>query len=84
MENKATEGSLPLHELKIGQRGTIVRVGGKGPAKHRMMDMGLVAGTEVKVERVAPLGDPIEIKIKGYHLSLRKEEAVQVYVEVIE
>jgi len=84
MENKATERSLPLHELKIGQRGTIVRVGGKGPAKRRMMDMGLVAGTEVKVERVAPLGDPIEIKIKGYHLSLRKEEAVQVQVEVLE
>jgi len=84
MENKATERSLPLHELKIGQRGTIVRVGGEGPAKRRMMDMGLVAGTEVKVERVAPLGDPIEIKIKGYHLSLRKEEAVQVQVEVLE
>ena len=84
MENKATEGSLPLHELKIGQCGTIVRVGGKGPAKRRMVNMGLVAGSEVKVERVAPLGDPIEIKIKGYHLSLRKEEAVQVYVEMIE
>jgi len=84
MENKATERSLPLHELKIGQRGTIVRVGGEGPAKRRMMDMGLVAGTEVEVERVAPLGDPIEIKIKGYHLSLRKEEAVQVQVEVLE
>jgi len=84
MENKATERSLPLHELKIGQRGTIVRVGGEGPAKRRMMDMGLVAGTEVEVERVAPLGDPIEIKIKGYHLSLRKEEAVHVYVGVIE
>jgi len=84
MENKATERSLPLHELKIGQRGTIVRVGGEGPAKRRMLDMGLVAGTEVEVERVAPLGDPIEIKIKGYHLSLRKEEAVQVQVEVLE
>jgi len=82
MENKATERSLPLHELKIGQRGTIVQVGGKGPAKRRMMDMGLVAGTEVKVVRVAPLGDPIEFRIKGYSLSLRKSEACNVIVEV--
>ena len=82
MENKATERSLPLHELKIGQRGTILRVGGEGPAKRRMMDMGLVAGTEVKVVRVAPLGDPIEFRIKGYSLSLRRSEARNVTVEL--
>ena len=80
MENKTTERSLPLHELKIGQRGTILRVGGEGPAKRRMMDMGLVAGTEVKVVRVAPLGDPIEFRIKGYSLSLRRSEARNVTV----
>jgi len=47
------------------------------------MDMGVVPGTVVQVERVAPLGDPIEVILKGYHLSLRKEEAANVYVEVI-
>jgi ferrous iron transport protein A len=50
----------PVNELRVGQRGVVVRVGGKGPARRRMMDTGLVPGSEVKVVRVAPLGDPIK------------------------
>ena len=74
---------VSLHELKVGQRGIIVRVGGQGPVRRRMMDMGLVAGAEVKVVRVAPLGDPVEFEVKGYSLSLRKSEARNVTVEVM-
>ncbi len=73
---------VPLHELKVGQRGIVVRVGGQGPVRRRMMDMGLVTGAEVKVARVAPLGDPVEFEVKGYHLSLRKSEARNVIIEV--
>jgi DtxR family Mn-dependent transcriptional regulator len=73
---------IPLHKLKAGQRGIVVRVGGRGPARRRMMDMGLVPGSEVEVVRVAPLGDPIEFTVKGYSLSLRKSEAQNITVEV--
>ena len=72
----------PLNELKPRERGKIIRVGGGGGIHRRLLDMGLVSGSEVEVERVAPLGDPIEVKIKGYHLSLRKEEAANIQVEV--
>jgi Fe2+ transport system protein FeoA len=71
-----------LTDLKPGQRGTISKVGGSGQIRRRILDMGVVPQTEVGVERVAPLGDPIEVRIKGYHLSLRKEEAANIYVEV--
>ena len=73
-----------LAQLRPKEKGLIVRVGGSGPIHRRILDMGVVPSAEVLVERVAPLGDPIEIKIKGYHLSLRKEEAAQVYVEMAE
>ncbi len=81
-EMTETNSQIPLHELKVGQRGVIVHVSGKGPTKRRMMDMGLVPGSEVKVVRVAPLGDPIEFTVKGYSLSLRKSEASNVQVEI--
>jgi len=70
-----------LSELKCGEKGKIVKIGGGGGTRRRLLDMGLVSGSEVKMERVAPLGDPIEIKIKGYNLSLRKEEADSIQVE---
>ena len=79
---ESKNSQIPLHELKTGQRGIVVRVGGKGPAKRRMMDMGLVPGSEVEVVRVAPLGDPIEFTVKGYSLSLRKSEAGNIQVEI--
>ena len=72
----------PLNELRPKEKGRIVRVGGKGSIRRRFMDMGLVSGSEVEMERVAPLGDPIEFRIKGYHLTLRKEEAAKIQVEV--
>ncbi len=75
---------VPLNKLRVGQRGIVVRVGGKGQIRQRMMDMGLVPGSEVKVVRVAPLGDPVEFTVKGYNLSLRKSESAEIQVEVIE
>ena len=72
----------PLSEMKVGEEGKISRVGGSGQAHRRILDMGVIPQTMVKVERVAPMGDPIWIRLKGYNLSLRKEEAANVYVEV--
>jgi len=75
---------VTLDTLKVGQRGIVVHIEGQGPARRRMLDMGLVPGTEVKVVRVAPFGDPIEFQVKGYSLSLRKTEARNVIVEIDE
>jgi len=72
-----------LSELKPKERGTIVKVGGGGPVHRRILDMGVVPGTEVEIVRVAPLGDPVELLIRGYHLSLRKEEAREILVEKV-
>lgn len=74
----------PLSELGDGERGRVIKIGVVGGIRRRLMDMGLVAGSDVEMERVAPLGDPIEIKIKGYDLSLRKEVASRIEVEVME
>ena len=72
-----------LNELKRGEKGKILKIGGKGSIHRRLLDMGLVSGSEVEMQRVAPLGDPIEIKVKGYNLSLRREEAASIQVEVV-
>jgi len=72
----------PLNELKPGEKGKIVKVGGKGSIHRRILDMGVVSGVQVEVQRVAPLGDPIEIRVKGYNLTLRKEEAANIQVEL--
>ncbi|BDZ68113.1 FeoA family protein [Methanobacterium ferruginis] len=71
-----------LNNLKQGENGIIVAFKGKGNVRKHLMEMGLVRGSDIKVERVAPLGDPIEIKIKGYSLSLRKEDAKKVEIEI--
>jgi len=81
MQEKTIE-TKTLKDLKIGQTGVVVRVKGKGSIKQRMMDMGLVSGSKVSVIRVAPLGDPIEISLKGYNLSLRKSEAKDIVIEI--
>ncbi len=73
----------PLRELSSGEKGRIVRVAGSGSIRRRILDMGVVPDAVVEMERVAPLGDPVEIKIKGYHLSLRKDEASHIYVKVL-
>lgn len=70
-----------LRELKPGEKGKVTKISGAGSVYRRILDMGIVKGAEVEMERVAPLGDPIEVKIKGYHLSLRKGEAANIYVE---
>ena len=72
-----------LSELNRGEKGRIVKIGGTGSIRRRLLDMGLVSGSDIEMERVAPLGDPIEIKVKGYNLSLRKEEAANIQIEVI-
>jgi Fe2+ transport system protein FeoA len=70
-----------LSQLKEGESAKVVRVGGKGPFRRRIMEMGIVQGTDIHVEKYAPLKDPLEILIKGYHVSLRVEEAALVTVE---
>jgi ferrous iron transport protein A len=72
---------MTLADLKPGQSGKILRINLAGALKRRMMDMGVVAGTDVRVEKIAPLGDPIEVHIKSYQLSLRKGEAAKIEVE---
>ncbi len=71
-----------LDELKPGEKGRVVKTAGSGSVYRRILDMGIVKGAEIRVQRVAPLGDPIEVEIKGYHLSLRKNEAANIYMEV--
>ncbi len=70
-----------LKEVKIGQSAIIKKLHGEGAVKRRIMDMGLTKGTEVYVRKVAPLGDPLELTVRGYELSLRKEDAQWIEVE---
>ncbi len=70
-----------LKETKCGQNVTVVKLEGSGAVKRRMMDMGITKGTSIYVRKVAPLGDPVEITIRGYELSLRKHDAENVIVE---
>ncbi len=72
-----------LDKLKPGQKGKIKKIKGRGQVNKRIVDMGVTPGTLISVERVAPLGDPIETKVKGYHLSLRKDEASTITVEIV-
>ena len=70
-----------LKELKPGQSATIVKIGGEGAIKRRIMEMGITKGAEVAVRKVAPLGDPMEITVRGYELSLRKADAELIEVQ---
>ncbi|ACG74582.1 FeoA family protein [Anaeromyxobacter sp. K] len=72
-----------LASLSPGQRGHITAIRAAGALRRRLMDMGLLPGEEVRVEKVAPLGDPIEVTVKRYQLSLRKAEAEGIAVEVV-
>ncbi len=71
-----------LSEMKAGEKGKVSRIDGSGGVHRRILDMGLIPQTTVEVERIAPLGDPIWIRLRGYQLSLRKEEASRIYVEM--
>ena len=72
---------MDLSELKEGQTATVARVGGEGPFRRRLLEMGFLRGTDVYVEKYAPLRDPIELILKGYHVSLRIDEAARIQVE---
>jgi len=72
-----------LSDMKEGETGKIIRIGGNGALRRRILEMGLLKNSEVYVEKYAPLKDPIEVIVKGYHLSLRVNEASQIMVEKI-
>lgn len=74
---------MNLKEAKIGDIVKVKKLTGEGAVKRRIMDMGITKGIEVKVRKVAPLGDPIEVTVRGYELSLRKADAEMIEVEKI-
>lgn len=72
---------MTLRDLRPGDQGRVVSLGEKGPLRRRIMEMGVTPGTPIKVVKVAPLGDPIEVNLRGYELSLRKDQAMRIVVE---
>lgn len=72
---------MTLNELEVGKAGTITAVGGEGALRLRLLDMGLIPKTRVQVVKIAPLGDPIELSLRGYTLTLRREEARQIRIQ---
>ncbi|MBP3484808.1 MAG: ferrous iron transport protein A [Oscillospiraceae bacterium] len=70
-----------LRDVKIGESATVKRLHGEGATKRRIMDMGITKGTDIKVRKLAPLGDPLELTVRGYELSLRKADAEMIEVE---
>ncbi|NLD04027.1 MAG: ferrous iron transport protein A [Clostridiales bacterium] len=70
-----------LRDAVIGETVKVVKLLGEGPVRRRIMDMGITKGVDVRLVRVAPLGDPIEVRVRGYELSLRKEDAQLIEVE---
>ena len=73
--------SKTLKQAQIGETVSVQRLQGEGPVKRRIMDMGITKGTSIYVRKVAPLGDPVEITVRGYELSLRKQDAEMILVE---
>ena len=82
-ETSGQAAPTTLATLAPGGRGRIVAVTGSGGISRRLLDMGATRGTMVEVERVAPLGDPIEVRLRGYHLTLRREEAKRIVVTAV-
>lgn len=72
---------MTLRDLKPGQTGRVTAVGAEGAMKRRIMDMGVTPGVEIRVIKTAPLGDPIAVNVRGYELSLRKDEAARIRIE---
>ena len=70
-----------LRTVKPGQTVSVIKISGEGPVRRRIMDMGITRGTEITVRKVAPLGDPIEVTVRGYELSLRKADAEMIEIE---
>lgn len=76
---------MTINDLKIDQKGVISTVGGEGALRLRFLDMGLIPGTEVTMRKIAPMGDPIQISLRGYELTIRREDAMQIALrEVLE
>ena len=73
---------MTLNELPIGQDAVITSVDGEGPLRLRMLDMGIIPKTKIVIRKIAPMGDPIEIYIRGYELTIRLEEAEKIQIEV--
>lgn len=69
---------MTIDDLKVGQSGTIAQVGGEGALRLRLLDMGLIPGTKVTLRKVAPMGDPIQIQVRGYELTIRREDAARI------
>lgn len=74
---------MTINDLEIGQKGLIKAVGGEGLLRLRFLDMGLIPGTAVQLQKVAPMGDPIQILVRGYELTIRREDAGQIAVEEV-
>ena len=70
-----------LKDVKIGETVTVIKLNGTGPLKRRIMDMGITKGTTIYIRKVAPLGDPIEITVRGYELSIRKHDAENIIID---
>jgi ferrous iron transport protein A len=75
---------MTLDQLTTGQAATVRKIGGKGAVRRRLMDMGLTRGSTIAHVKAAPMGDPVEYLVRGYHLSLRKSEAQMVEIEIVE
>lgn len=70
-----------LKDVKVGETVTVIKLNGTGPLKRRIMDMGITKGTTLYIRKVAPLGDPIEITVRGYELSIRKSDAENIIID---
>ena len=79
-ERKLSMAMYTLRDAKVGQTVTVVKLHGEGAVKRRIMDMGITKGTEIYIRKVAPLGDPIEVTVRGYELSLRKIDGAMVEI----
>lgn len=74
---------MTIDDLQIGHQGVISRVGGEGALRLRFLDMGLIPGTTVRLQKVAPMGDPIQIQVRGYELTIRREDARMIALEEV-
>lgn len=75
---------MTLDQLPVGKTATITAVGGEGPLRCRLLDMGLIPGTVVTVRKVAPMGDPVELRLRGYELTIRLADAQKITIDVRE
>ena len=75
---------MTINDLKIGEGGVIDKVGGEGPLRLRFLDMGLIPGTAVTLQKVAPMDDPIQIHLRGYELTIRREDAMKITLREVQ